>query len=172
MLRSACLTLLLLMLASGPARAGDDPEGALVPFRIKDQHDRLHTDARYRGAPLVVVWGDREGAEVMNRWGPALADSLAPLLAGYRLRLVEVAHGKGAPFFIKGKIKGSFRGEGRGPVLMDWDGVFARAYAPEDDRGHAWLFGADGALLGTWSAAMPDTALPPDLLDAVRKRAR
>ncbi len=175
MLRSIRLTpLAAILLAAACALAATAEEAVreLVPFRIKDQHDHLHTDARYRGAPLLVLWGDREGAKVMNSWGPALADSLAPALKGYRLRLLEVAHGKGAPFFIKGKIKGSFRTEGRGPVLMDWDGLFARTYDPVKDHGHAWLFDAEGVLRRSWSAAPPDTALPADLLTRTRELAR
>ena len=84
----------------------------------------------------------------MDAWAPLLADSLAAPIAGYRLRLLEVAHGKGAPFFVKGKIKGKFAAEGRGPVLMDWGGEFAQAYGPVGDRCTVLLFDDEGRLVG------------------------
>ncbi|HPF69931.1 MAG TPA: hypothetical protein PLQ13_04595 [Candidatus Krumholzibacteria bacterium] len=168
-LRRLTIPLLALVLAAAGAAAADP---SLIAFRLKDQHDRLHTDARYRGAPLLVLWGDRKGADVMRAWAPALADSFAAEIAGYRLRLVQVAHGKGAPFFVKGKIKGSFRDPDTGPVLMDWDGVFAAAYAPEEDRVNAWLFDRDATLVATWRGAPGDSLPPADLLAAARNLAR
>jgi hypothetical protein len=140
----------------------------LIPFRIKDQHDRLHTDARYRHAPLLVVWGDRKGSEYMAAWTTALADSLARPLARYRIRLLEVAHGKGAPFFVKGKIKGSFRDDGRGPVLMDWDGAFARAYACREDSCNVLLFDGESGFARGWVVAGRDGAELAAILDAAR----
>ena len=54
----------------------------LVAFRIKDQFDRLHTDARFRGMPLLVAWGDRAGNDFRKLWSPVLTDSLAEDVAG------------------------------------------------------------------------------------------
>ena len=165
MIRTLGLTMLL---ATAVAAAATD----LIPFRLKDQHDRLQTDARYRGAPLLVLWADRRGADVMDAWAPLLADSLAGPVAGYRLRLLEVAHGKGAPFFVKGKIKGKYRDEQRGPVLMDWSGEFAAAYGPSADRCNVWLFDDAGRLVAGWTGADRDSLPPSDLLPAVRHLVR
>ena len=167
MIRTLGLTMLLAT-AVGAAAAATD----LIPFRIKDQRDRLQTDARYRGAPLLVLWADRKGADVMDAWAPLLADSLAGPIAGYRLRLLEVAHGKGAPFFVKGKIKGKFAAAGRGPVLMDWGGEFAAAYGPVEDRCNVWLFDDEGRLVGAWNGAVGDSLLPAGLVSTVRGLAR
>ncbi|MFN2222276.1 MAG: hypothetical protein ACK2UH_06970, partial [Candidatus Promineifilaceae bacterium] len=49
---------------------------SLIPFRLRDQHDRLLTDGRFRIAALLVLWGDRRGADFMDAWAPLLADSL------------------------------------------------------------------------------------------------
>ncbi len=151
MFRTLSLTILGLTILLAVALAAAADSTGLITFRLKDQHDRLHTDARYRQAPLLVLWSDRRGADFMDAWAPLLADSLAAPLTGYRLNLVEVAHGKGAPFFVKGKIKGKFATPGRGPVLMDWDAEFARAYGCAADSCTILLFAPDGGPPARWT---------------------
>jgi hypothetical protein len=140
----------------------------LVAFRIKDQFDRLHTDARFRGMPLLVAWGDRAGNDFRKLWSPVLTDSLAEDVAGYRLKVVAAAHAKGVPFFVKGKIKGSFPKDRDQWVLVDWDGVLDAAYAPVPERCNLLLFGRDGRLLRRWDVAEPSPDDVAEVLAAVR----
>ncbi|MFN2370825.1 MAG: hypothetical protein ABR506_06670 [Candidatus Krumholzibacteriia bacterium] len=169
MIRTLGLT--LLVAAAVGAAVAAAAAGDLVPFRLQDQRGRLHTDARYRHAALVVLWGDRRGAPAMDAWTPRLAEALAGPVAGYRLRILEVAHGQGAPFFIKGKIRGKFADPGRGPVLMDWDGLFARTYACVADSCTVLLFDPAGGLLRRWTVAAPDSARLAEVTAAARRAA-
>ncbi len=171
MIRTTGLTLLLAVCLATAAAPAAPATGTLIPFRLKDQHDRLLTDARFGHAALLVLWGDRKGSEAMDAWAPLLADSLAAPVDAYRLRLLQVAHGQGAPFFVKGKIKRKFAAPGRGPVLMDWDGIFARAYGCAPDSCTVLLFGADGRLRARWTEAAPDSAAVARVLAAARSAA-
>lgn len=144
--------------------AGED---SLISFKIKDQFDRLHTEARYRGAVIVVTWGDRKGSAFMASWGPALKDTLATEIASYRLHHLEVAHVKGVPFFLKGKVKGHFTRDPTAPVLLDWDGDFDQAYDCTADLCNVLVFARDGSMTGRWAVAQLDTSILAEILATI-----
>lgn len=164
---------LLFVLAIGSvlaaaAPAADAPRGDLLVFRIKDQFDALHTDARYRRLPLLALWGDRTGSDFVNDWNTVLCDSLARELRGYRLRTVQVAHVKGTPFFVKGKVKRVFRDRDDAPVLMDWGGEFREAYACREDHCNVLLFDRESRLAAAWTVTVLDAALLAEILAVAR----
>lgn len=159
----------ILLLAAAAAVAALPP--ALIPFRLRDQHGALHTDRRFAGAPLLVGWGDRRGSDFLKQWSPLLSDSLETELRGYRLRRLDVGHLEGAPFFVKGKIKDTFRRDWPQPVLLDWEGVFAAAYACPGDSCSLLLFDRTGALSRRWTVAAPDSAALARVLAAARAAA-
>jgi len=163
------LALALLVNLTVPAPAANAPHDELITFRIKDQFDALHTDARYRWMPLLALWGDRAGSTYLNDWNTVVCDSLAGELRGYRLRKVQVAHVKGAPFFVKGKVKGVIRDRGKAPVLMDWAGEFSRAYACRGDHCNVLLFDRESRLVATWTATGVDAALLAEILAVARR---
>jgi hypothetical protein len=164
-----CITLLATALCVWlpGAQAAED---TFISFKIKDQFDRLHTDARYRGAVIVVTWGDRKGSSFMDNWSPALDDSLATEIKSYRVHHLEVAHVKGVPFFIKGKVKGHFSKEPEEYVLMDWDGEFNQAYDCTADHCNVLLFARNGKLIQQWAVTEPDPAILAEILAQTRQQ--
>lgn len=172
MRRSLVLALSLMTLAGaglGAARAQPPPPPAaprLLTIEGEDQHDRAMEPERYAGRPLLLLWGDRKGSEFMLAWSRALADAPADPTAAAPARL-DVAHTRGAPFFVKGRIKKRFRRDWSEPVLMDWDGRFARTYDCAEDSCTVLLFGADGRLTGRWTVA----EVEPAVLAEIRRAA-
>jgi hypothetical protein len=135
--------LLALMAMWVPAVWGIEP-APLIDFRIKDQYGKLHTSGYFQDSVVVVVSGDRKGSTFIEQWSPALEDSLAAQVKSFRVKFIPHAHLKGAPFFIKGAIKDKFTQEGRGWVLMDWDGEFKKAYGLVEDHCSIVVFDPDG----------------------------
>ena len=160
------LAVVILLLA---AQTGAEVSSStLVPFQLKDQHEALHTEARFSGAPLVVLWGDRQGSKFMKRWSTLLADSLRMEVNGGELRRLDVAHTRGAPFFIKGRIRKAFRRDWPDPVLLDWEGIFAKAYGCPGDSCTIFLFDGQGALTRRWTVTDPDPDRAGSILASVR----
>ncbi|MFH1843030.1 MAG: hypothetical protein ABIF77_07455 [bacterium] len=164
---SLILCALLVAIAIGHATAGSSAD-ALIPFKLKDQFERLHTDARYRRSVLVVTWGDRDAKDYLVPWRTALEDSLAPEIQSYRLRTLGVAHTKGVPFFIKGKLKGVFREQYGWPILLDWDGDFARAFACTEKTCNLLVFDEKGAFVQCWSVTDENPDLLTEIVRVVR----
>ena len=144
----------------------------LISFRIEDQFDRLHTDRRYRGSAVLVSWADRKGSDYLDDWNGALGDSLAAEVRVYRVRLLNVAHVKGAPFFVKGKIKSALRRDHAQPVLMDWGGKFAEAYACTPDHCNLLIFDRSGQLVANYAVTTADSSVITDVVATVRALAR
>ncbi len=150
--------------------AGDQPRelaDRLIDFEIKDQHDRTHTHAELAGRVAVLMWIDRKAGDWRDQWHAALKTALQPQLDAGQADVRIVAHVKGAPFFIKGSIKGAFRDDVSDWVLMDWKGRFDEAYAPTADHVNVMLFAADGALAGTWTGQELDAAVIGEVTAAV-----
>ena len=131
----------------------------LIDFEIKDQHDREHTDAELRDRVAVLMWIDRQAGQWRDAWHAALKTALQPQLDAGTADVRIVAHVKGAPFFIKGRIKGAFRDDVSDWVLMDWKGRFEQAYGPTADHVNVMVFAADGALAAAWTGQQLDEAV-------------
>jgi len=151
LLRWSCLAVVLLLAGMGePVPAAEEPAPfpepiPLIDFRIKDQMGKLHTSGYFRDSVVVLVSGDRTGSTFIGKWSPILADSLAAEIKSYRVKFLPHAHLKGAPFFIKGSIKKKFSENPDEWVLMDWDGVFRKAYDLASDHCSIVVFDAQGA---------------------------
>jgi len=139
---TVCL-LLAGMLLPLSARAEVEPK-PLITFRIKDQFGKLHTSGYFQNSVAILVSGDRKGSDFIKEWSPVLADSLAAEVKSFRVKFIPHAHLEGAPFFMKGSIKGKFSQAPDDWVLMDWSGEFNQAYELAEDHCSILVFDRDG----------------------------
>ena len=153
------------ILASCLSTADNTPP---LQYDMKDGQGQQHLRSGASGVVLLALWGDRGGSEFMEKWSPALNDSLAGL-AG--VRRLDFAHVKGAPFFIKGKIRKRFRENWPGTVLLDWEGEFRRAYACAQDSCTAILFDREGRPQRRWTVGELDPDLLAEMTEAARQAA-
>jgi len=179
---SAITAIVLVTVSLTAAWSGDASEAGnanesgstdqLISFRIKDQFDYLHTDGRYRNSVLLITWADRKGSEYLGDWNRALADSLGEEVRTYRLRMLSVAHVKGVPFFIKGKIKNSFKQDTDKPVLLDWGGEFAEAYTCQPDHCNLLIFDRSGLFVASYAVTAVDSSFRAEVVAEVRALTR
>ena len=135
--------LLVFQLLAIPVLAEVEPT-PLIDFRIKDQFGKLHTNGYFRNSVAILVSGDRKGSEFIEEWSPVLADSLSAEIKSFRVKFIPHAHLQGAPFFMKGTIKGKFSQTPDGWVLMDWGGEFNKAYELKENHCSIVVFDQDG----------------------------
>ena len=168
----ALLTLVALAVLAAPAPpaapAADGHADDLIAFRLKNQYENLITDARYRGAPLVVSWADRNGSDHLDAWLPALRDTLVTELRGHRLRILDVADVAGVPFFIKGLVRSRMQESASGSVLLDWGGAFRKAYGCTPDHVNLILFDGESRLVAIYALAEYDSTLHAEVLTGIR----
>jgi len=155
----------LAALTSLSARAGDgDRADELISFKLKDQHENLITDGRYRGTPLVVSWADKSGSSHLDAWLPALHDTLATELRTYRLHILDIASATGVPFFIKGMVKSKMKEKAASPVLLDWGGKFKKAYGCTPDHMNLILFDRESRFVAIFALAEFDSTLYSEVI--------
>ncbi len=154
--RAGMTVVMVLAVAGGCSAAAASPDH-LVPFSIEDQFKQTHTEAEFTGQATALVWCDRASRKVSASWADSLEAAFARALppAAWQVRIV--AHTKGAPFFVKGKIRGSFSRDPDRWALLDWKGGIRATYDPPPDMITILLFGPEGGLLGRWSALEVDT---------------
>jgi len=142
-LRTAILLFLLAVLATAASAQPD----RLVPFSVEDQFKESHSEIELAGGVAALVWCDRASREMSDSWVDSLEVSFARGMPAGTWQIRQVAHTKGAPFFVKGKIRGSFSRDPDRWVLLDWKGFFRETYAPPDEQVTVLMFGSDGNLL-------------------------
>ncbi len=122
-------------------------ESSLISFEVKDQFDRVYTDGQFRGSILVSIGSDKDGSKYNEIWTQAIYDSLKGEENFDRIRFLGVADVRGVPFFLKGYVRGKFPKEKEKWVLLDWKGVFAKAYEFEPEMSNVAIFSPGGALV-------------------------
>ncbi len=107
-----------------PIVAVSDPliDAKAPNFSIEDQFDRPVGIRQFEGRTVVLMAADKEGSAHNDAWKDALVRRFRSAIA-----LVGVADLRGTPFFLKNRVKSTFRKE-QGSVLLDWEGVVFTRY--------------------------------------------
>jgi len=100
----------------------------LIDFSLADQFGRVHARDDYRGEVVVMVGSDRSGNRYVPAWLEAVRDGVAGEPGWERIRTLGVADVRGVPGFLRPVIAAAIPRTPTAGVLLDWDGLFARAY--------------------------------------------
>lgn len=137
------LFVVIVLLAPTATMAADS---TLIEFEIKDQFKNKHTHEEFSGKVLVIIGHDKGGRKYKAPWAKAVYDSLKSEIDSGRIMQVVYADTRGVPFFLKGFARGKVRREEDKWILLDWDGVLAKAYEFEKGKCNILVFDADGIL--------------------------
>jgi len=119
----------------------------LIPFKLKDQFDREFEERDFHHWILVLTGFDRSGSEYAESWMQAIHDALEGNEEFYKVLQVAVADLRGIPFFLKGFVRGKFPEKRSRWVLMDWDGVFSKAYSLQSKVTNILVFDCSSKLI-------------------------
>ena len=131
----------------------------VLRFRLEDQFGRVHTPARYAGAPMFIVAADQGGRTVAREWALALGAELAAAGAGQRIAVLPVADLRRVPRLLRRLVRGRFPKQEGEQVLLDWEGTLARGYGFTPDECTVLLVGPGGELVRRASVTVVDSAL-------------
>ena len=142
--RALFLTALVLCVA----RTGFPQATQLQEFEIPDQFDVVHTDQEFEETVTVFLGADRKGTAYTQEWWEALGPAISDLTSEGRVQLVQFAHLRGVPFFVRGKVRNAFpTDDPSGWILLDWKGHFSKTYGFEEDSLNVLVFDDRGRLV-------------------------
>lgn len=127
----------------------------LPHFQLADQFGRERDERTYRGVPVIVVAGNREGAKGVALWTAALRDVIRQ---ESDTRVLPVADLGGVPRMIRGMVSRMLPRDAAHWCALDWDGQLAARIRGDRNQLVAAVYGADGTLRA-WSA------LPLDIVE-------
>ena len=134
-----------------------EPARTLIAYRLEDQFRRVHVRAEQLHRPMLVVAGDRHGSAFGERSVWAFVHALERIDSS-RVQVVGVADLRGVPRLLRGLVRSKFARSTHEPVLLDWDGVFATAYALPAELCTMMLVDTTGTIVGRLSGTVPDSA--------------
>lgn len=163
---SALLMTVLGLAAVAPTFAEDVQ---LLNFELEDQFKAIHRRADVAGSIVLLIGSDKGGVKFNGAWGKAIHDSLGD--HPHYDQITHLAHAdlRGVPFFLKGFIRGKFPQEPHRWVLMDWKGIFAKAYDFAPKSSNVLVFGPDTALVHHASGREPGGEALNGLVTALRE---
>jgi hypothetical protein len=154
--------------------ASDVPEPAatshLLAYELEDQFGERHQRSDVEGRVVLVIGSDRHGSDYNSIWGNTLSDSLTHHPGYGDIELVPLADLQGVPFFLKGVIRRMFPRQRKRWVLMDWEGVFPKAYGFEPGASNLLVFAPDGSLVHQARGREIEASTLAGLLQALREQ--
>ncbi len=115
-------------------------DSTLIDFSLKDQFDQEYSHESWPGRVLIFIGSDKDGSEFNGVWGKAITDSLIGHPNFGNIQMVGLSDLRGVPFFIKGYVRGRFPKDKNQWVLMDWKGVFPKAYQFKEGMSNILIF--------------------------------
>lgn len=122
-------------------------QSKLIPFKLKDQFDREFQERDFHHWILVLTGFDKSGSNYAEPWIQAIHDALVDNEEFYKVLLVAVADLRGIPFFLRGFVRGRFPDKRSRWVMMDWDGIFSKAYRLEPKVTNILIFDCSSNLI-------------------------
>jgi hypothetical protein len=131
----------------------------LIPFEMKDQFKNLYRDTDFRGAPFIILGGDKAGSAYTEQWAKAIRESLKTHPGLENIKIFRIADVRGVPFFAKGIVRNKFPKEKDKWVAIDWGGKFSKQYNFIQKACNILVFDKGGNLIHQSSAREIDVQL-------------
>lgn len=151
MMKNSILKYLLVVVIfiAGLSDKVNSQNNTLIPFALKDQFDVKYTKEQYSGYYVILLGGDRKGAEYCFIWSDKLNEELKDNPMKDKIKGFGVADLTKAPSSLKKVIKNKFPKEERRWVLLDWEGLFNEAYQFKENVANVILFNPEGKRIYT-----------------------
>jgi len=149
----------ILFLIYGTVGAETD---SLISFSLQDQFDSLHTDQDYEDQLTILIASDKKGEPYNEMWGEVVENHFADSVQYKQLLVADL---EGAPRFIK-RFLVSILPKDR-PVLLDWKGVFDKAYSLTPEKSNILVFSPAHTLVFRFAAQQPQESTTQPLKTAL-----
>lgn len=159
----------LLALAAFLAVTGVESAAPSVPL-LKDQFGRVDSPSRHAGKPLLLIYGKPVDLRRMKSWEVKVKEKVGndlPVLRAVDARSVK---GKKSEAEVNDRLRKNVPESI--PILVDWEGALAKAYALPEPGPVAALLDAKGNACETLSGPARDESVSKlaELIDRVRKK--
>ena len=145
-----CMAMLLTLGLAHSFSSDEAKVGELAPdFWLKDQWEEFFKLSNLRGQVVLLVYGDRGGAQFNGNWAKAVREKYNSG-GNERVKIVPIANLSAVPRPFRGYAKGKFQVVNEGtrarPVLLDWEGGVAKLYGFQEGVSNVYLINRDGVL--------------------------
>ena len=126
----------------------------LSNFGLKDQNDKYVEVNFPSDRPVVLIFGDRKGAEQIDGWSQ-------PIYRKYedKVYVFGIASLGGVPSYARGLVRRLIKRQTSYPVLMDWGGKVASSLGYQKNKAMIVVAGKNGTILSTKYGAATDAEL-------------
>jgi len=147
-------------------------EQELITFELQDQFKNDHFSEDVLGSVVVVLCSDKNGSQYNDVWGRSISDSIKQEAGFPNVKFLPVADLRGVPFFLKGFVRGKFPEDSTRWVLMDWKGLFPKAYDLLAEACNIVIFNQSGQFIHKDAVYEMDEAILNRVLAIIRKTLR
>lgn len=139
----------------------------LMPFTLKDQFNKVHQIADYQEAVVILVMSDRDGKRYNQLWSEAIYDSM-DMGRTEKIKFLAVADVRGVPKFFRGIVRRMLPRDRNVPVLLDWQGAFAKHYKQVPGKSNMLIFDRQGNLRHRFNLTKMDQPKFAEVIDLLK----
>lgn len=123
-----------------------NPTHAPASIGLRDQFDSPQRLTFPATNLVVLTIADKTGAEQIDAWIAAIKPRFAS-----RVEIRGLADVRGAPSFLRGKVRKKFQQTRQYPVMMDWSGDVCAKFNFQPGVANLLLIARDGTIVGRWT---------------------
>ncbi|MEO1082726.1 MAG: hypothetical protein AAFY88_00645 [Acidobacteriota bacterium] len=128
------------------SKAEAETPATLIPFELEDQFGEATSATDLEGRAVLVIAADGGGSDFTGPWSAKLGEAIARLELQEQIQILGLADLRSVPSFMRKRVRGTFSTDPASATLLDWKGVFSKAYDFEKNHCNLVLFDADGAV--------------------------
>ncbi len=144
----------------GAAAISVSGQSRVSNFGLQDQNDRKVEVNFPSDRPVVLIFGDRDGAKQIDGWATPLYKKFDG-----KVYMFGIASLGGVPSYARGLVRRLIKRQTQFPVLLDWGGKVAKTYGYEKDKAMVLVVARNGNILSTKFGAASEAELNAVIAD-------
>lgn len=138
-----------LMLTYGLLLAGlaNAAESSLIAFSIEDRKGKTRTEKEFIGESFILIASDKGGSEYNDAWMTKIQTDLKEGENTAPAKILAVADLSAVPSLMRTAVKVMLPKPETINLLLDWEGVFLKAYEFKAGKANILVFSHTGDLI-------------------------
>ncbi len=127
-----------------------DVEGAekkLIKFKLEDRDGKMRTEKEFKGKPLIAFASDKGGSKYSDARITGIQTGLKEKEGTRPAAVLAVADLSAIPSLMRGAVKRVLPKPEKLSLILDWEGVFDKAYGFKENKCNILVFSNSGVLM-------------------------
>jgi hypothetical protein len=144
-------------------------EKKLITFKLEDRKGVQRTEKEFKGKSFILVASDKGGSKYNDAWMQKIQTGLKDREDAKPSTVMAIADLSAVPSLMRGAVRRILPKADKVNLILDWEGIFAKAYGFEENKTNLLIFSNSGALLFQEAVTKLDTKKADSIIEMLAK---